>query len=243
MRRLLNSIKWDVRFQVKYGLYLAGTILTLVWIGVLYLFNGDGVKLAIPVVMLSDVSTMGLLFVGAILFFERGQGSIRAVITTPLKTGEYIISKVVSLTLFISLFSMILTLAISMIKGLTINWIFLILSVVLIAAEYVLIGFYLSTFFKNFTDFLLPMGLLFGVLNIPIFSMFNIPAIESTKTLLYILPSTGLIKLLQGIYSNQSMMDVLYAIVYNLIIIFVLYRLCLKNFNTKIIGRAGDLDG
>lgn len=242
MKRLLNAIRWDVRFQKNYGLYMAGTVLTLVWIGVLSLFNGEAMKLAVLVVLISDVSTMGLLFIGAILFFERGQGSIRAVITTPLKTKEYILAKVISLTFFITVFSVMLVVIISLIKGIQFSGFYLIVSVIVIAAEYVLIGFYLSTFFRNFTDFLLPMGLVFGVMNLPIFTMFNIPALESFRYLFYVIPSTGLVKLLQGLYEPQSLTIILYAILYNSFIIHLLFKLCVRNFNTKIIGREVDLD-
>ena len=242
MKRLLNAIKWDVRFQKNYGLYMAGTVLTLVWVGVLSLFNEEGIKLAVQVVLLADVSTMGLLFIGAILFFERGQGSISAVITTPLKTKEYVLSKVISLTVFITVFSVLLVVLTSFIKGIKFNGFYLMLAVLIIAVEYILMGFYLSTFFKNFTDFLLPMGLVFAFMNLPIFTMFNIQSLEKFTYLFYVIPSTGLVKLLQGLYAAQSGLVVLYAIVYNSLLIYVLFKLCIKNFNTKVIGREGDID-
>ena len=121
MMRLISAIKWDIFFQMKYGLYTAGAVLTLVWVGILSLFSGEAIRLAVPIVLLSDISTMGLLFIGSIIFFERGQGSIAAVITTPLKTKEYIVSKIVSLTLFITMYSLLLTLLTSWFKGQTLN--------------------------------------------------------------------------------------------------------------------------
>jgi fluoroquinolone transport system permease protein len=227
---------------MKYGLYTAGAVLTLVWVGILSLFSGEAIRLAVPIVLLSDISTMGLLFIGSIIFFERGQGSIAAVITTPLKTKEYIVSKIVSLTLFITMYSLLLTLLTSWFKGQTLNMLMLFIASVLIAVEYTLIGFYLSTFFKKFTDFLLPMGLVFAIMNLPIFTMFNIPALEAFDKLFYIIPSTGFVKLLLGLYTPLSGLDVMYALLYNGIVIVVLFKLCIKNFNTKIIGRSADLD-
>jgi len=242
MRILKNVLKWDIIFQIKYGLYLAGFVLSLVWIGVLSLFSGEALMIAIPIVLLSDVSTMGLLFIGAILFFERGQGSIHAVITSPLKTSVYILSKLISLTIFITIFTCFVVFAIALIKGMSVNVVFLLLSVVLISMEYVLLGFWLSTFFKNFTDFILPMGLVFAVFNLPLFTLFNIESLEAIKYAFYIIPTTGFVKLLQGLYSPQSIFDILYALIYNTLFIALLYKMCIKTFNTKIIGRSGDID-
>lgn len=242
MRIFTNVLKWDIIFQMKYGLYIAGFVLSLVWIGILSLFSGEALMIAVPIVLLSDVSTMGLLFIGAILFFERGQGSINALITTPLKTSVYVLSKLISLTIFISIFSCLVVFATSLIKGMSVNIIFLLLSVVLISMEYVLLGFWLSTFFKNFTDFILPMGLVFAVFNLPLLTLFNIDSLEFLNYVFYIIPSTGFVKLLQGLYFEQSIFDVLYALIYNTLFIVVLYKMCIKTFNTKIIGRSGDID-
>lgn len=242
MSRLLNTIKWDIKFQAKYGLYLAGMVLTAVWVGVLSLFSGEALFVAVPLVLISDVSTMGLLFIGSILFFEKGQGSINAVITTPLKTSEYILSKVISLTLFVFLFTFVLVGAISIIKGITSNFSILSLAVLLIAVEYILGGFYLTMFFKTFTDFLLPMGLVFGFFSLPLLAMFNLEALEQVKNLFYLIPTHGLIMLLQGMFETPSWATIIYAVVYNGLVIYVLYRLCVKGFNTKWVGRFGDID-
>ena len=242
MKRLISAIKWDIHFQMKYGLYTAGAVLTLVWIGVLSLFSGQAIGLAVPIILLSDVSTMGLLFIGSIIFFERGQGSLAAVVTTPLKTKEYIVSKVVSLTLFITVYSLILAFITSWLKGQALNPLILIVAILLIAVEYTLIGFYLSTFFKKFTDFLLPMGLVFAIMNLPLFTMFDIPALEAFNKLFYIMPSMGFVKLLLGLYTPPSGLDVMYALVFNGLVIVILFKRCIKNFNTKIIGRSADLD-
>ncbi|MGB3366880.1 MAG: ABC transporter permease [Acidaminobacteraceae bacterium] len=163
-------------------------------------------------------------------------------ITSPLKTSIYVLSKLISLTIFITIFSFFVVFAIAIIKGMSLNIIFLFLSVVLISMEYVLLGFWLSTFFKNFTDFILPMGLVFVIFNLPLFTLFNIESLDVLKYAFYIIPSTGFVKLLQGLYSPQSIFDILYAIIYNTLFIVVLYKMCIKTFNTKIIGRSGDID-
>jgi fluoroquinolone transport system permease protein len=194
----------------------------------------------IPIVVLSDVGTMGMLFIGAIVFFEKGQGSIKALIVTPVKPKEYIQAKVISLLCFVMLATFFVIIGPTLIKGVSINIVFYPIAVILIATPYILLGFILSAYFKSFTDFIFPMGLVFMVLNLPLLFLFDIKALEPFRGLIYILPSHGMVLLLKAMFEPQKALDLTYAILYNMIIIRWLYLKSIKIFNQKVIGRQGD---
>jgi len=243
MKRLLNIMKWDMIFQMNYKLYPVGVVITVVWIAILAILPGEIMEYALPIILLADLSTMGLMFIGAILFFEKGQGSIHAVIVTPMKTSDYLLSKVITLCAYIVLISTIVVVATAFIKGLTVNYLFVILATVLTSVAYTFGGFLLSSRYKKFTDFFLPMALVFGFFNIPLIWMFDVESVEAFRALIYVIPSHGLIILLQSMFEPQPWYDIAYAVVYNSFVIFVLYKLCIKSFNKKVIGRSSDIDG
>lgn len=242
MNKLLSTIIWDIKFQINNKLYAVGIVLTIMWIGVISLFPAEYMKYVIPIAMLSDLATMGLLFMGAIVYFERGQGSVYAIVTTPLKTTEYILSKVISLCLYVLIVSTVVIVSVTVIKGLSVNYMFMLLALLVTAVPYILAGFLLSSFFKTFTDFLFPMGLFFAFFNVPLLWMFDIKVIQSIGHLIYIIPSHGLVILLQSMFIPKPWYDIVYAVVYNGIATYALYKLCIKNFNKRIIGRSRDID-
>lgn len=239
MSKLLNLVKWDIKFQLNNGLYIAGAILSLVWLFVLIIFPASAMEYVIPIVVLSDVGTMGMLFIGAILFFEKGQGSIKAVVVTPMKPQTYIQSKVISLLIFVVLATFIVIIGPTLIKGIPINLIIFPAAIIIIATSYILLGFILSAYFKSFTDFIFPMGLVFMVLNLPLLFIFDISALEPFRRFVYLLPSHGMVILLKGMFEPQTARDLIYAVIYNLIIIRVLYWKSIQVFNQKVIGRQG----
>lgn len=242
MNKFLSTIKWDVRFQISNKLYAVGFVLTVMWIGVIILFPAEYMQYVIPIVLLSDLATMGLLFMGAIVYFERGQGFIYSIVTTPLKTSEYLISKVISLSLYVLLVTTAVVASVSFIKNLNANYMYMLLSVLVASAFYTLLGFLLSSFFKTFTDFLFPMGVLFTFFNMPLLWMFDIASLQGFRHIIYIMPSYGLVILLQSILTPKPWYDIVYAVIYNTIAIHALYRLCIKHFNRRIIGRSRDID-
>jgi fluoroquinolone transport system permease protein len=241
MQKLLNLVKWDIKFQLNNGLYIAGAVLSMVWIFVLILFPSTSMSYVIPIVVLSDVGTMGMLFIAAIVFFEKGQGSIKALIVTPVKPKTYIQAKVISLLCFVMLATFFVIIAPTIIKGISINLFMYTIAVTLIATSYILLGFILSAYFKSFTDFIFPMGLAFMILNLPLLYLFEIKSLEPFRGLMYILPSHGMVILLKGMFEPQKTLDLVYAVVYNIIIIRWLYLKSIKIFNQKVIGRQGDL--
>ena len=241
MQKLFNLVKWDIKFQSNNGLYIAGSVLTLVWIFVIILFPPESMSYVIPIIVLSDVGTMGMLFIAAIVFFEKGQGSIKALIVTPVKPKTYIQAKVISLLCFVLLATFFVIIAPTMIKGVSISLFFYPIAVILIATPYILLGFILSAYFKSFTDFIFPMGLVFMILNLPLLYLFEIKSLEPFRWLIYILPSHGMVILLKGMFEPQKALDLIYAVLYNMIVIRWLYLKSIKIFNQKVIGRQGDL--
>lgn len=98
-RRLISMLRWDIQLQIRYGLYtLYAAIVALYVIGLVSL--PTAVRPAVvTVVVFTDPVFLGLLFTGALVLFEKGDGVLNALAVSPLRRREYLLSKTLSLTL------------------------------------------------------------------------------------------------------------------------------------------------
>lgn len=95
--RLINLIYGDIRFQFKYGFYFIYVIFTAMYISLIFFLPLEWKEKAAAVLIFSDPSAMGLFFMGAIVLLEKSERVINTIAVSPVKAGEYIMSKVVSL--------------------------------------------------------------------------------------------------------------------------------------------------
>lgn len=95
--RVKSLISGDIRFQFKYGFYLVYAFFTAVYVSLFYIFPQSWRGKAASIMILSDPAAIGLFFMGAIVLFEKSERVLNAIAVSPVKTGEYIASKVVSL--------------------------------------------------------------------------------------------------------------------------------------------------
>ena len=90
---------WDARLQYRYGFYLVYTVVTAFYVLGLQLVPADWRADAIALVVVTDPAVLGFYFVGALVLFEKDQGVLDALVTTPLGVAGYLTTKVASLTL------------------------------------------------------------------------------------------------------------------------------------------------
>ncbi len=95
--RLINLIYGDCRFQFKYGFYFVYVIFTIMYILLMFFLPLEWREKSAAVLIFSDPSAMGLFFMGAIVLLEKSERVLNTIAVSPVRAGEYIISKVVSL--------------------------------------------------------------------------------------------------------------------------------------------------
>jgi fluoroquinolone transport system permease protein len=99
--RIINLIRGDIRFQFKYGFYFVYAVFTAIYISLIFVMPLVWRERAAAIMVFSDPAAMGLFFMGAIVLLEKSERVLNSIAVSPVKTGEYILSKVISL-LFIS---------------------------------------------------------------------------------------------------------------------------------------------
>ena len=102
MRRFLASLRRDVLLQVRYKLVAVSLFMVAFWSGLLALvpeaFRPEP-TLFVPAFVVINLLTTTFYFICGLVLFEKGEAVLSALVTTPLRDREYLLSKVVSLTL------------------------------------------------------------------------------------------------------------------------------------------------
>ena len=241
MKRLLSTIKTDVTVQVRNKLYTVGmSVAVLIAIMLSQLAAPDELPAVIPATMLLIIGSTTLIYVAGMIVFERDEGTINAVIVSPLRISEYLWSKIISLTFLATLEAAVMVGGALLILGFSLaitvpNVALLLLGIIAIGILYTLIGVILIARFDKITDFLIPMSAVFSVLQLPF--LYFLGWVEHPLFLL--IPTSAPTVLMQGAYVPLSAWEWFYAIGYTVLLIPGLTFWAYRAFEKHIVMNVG----
>jgi len=118
---------------------------------------------------------MSIVFIGSIMFFEKSEQTISTLLVTPTSTDEQIFSKVIANTVHMLFSSLLIVLVFYFLKGVTVNFFWLIPMVIICISFHSLLGYVFSYHTKYFTSMLLAVMMFIIIFSIPsILFQFNI---------------------------------------------------------------------
>lgn len=241
MTRLLAAMRTDVTVQIRNNLYTIGIgIGVFVAILLSQLISAEQLSTAIPTLLLLVVGGSTLLYVAGLIIFEKDEGTLSAVIVSPLRTTEYLGSKIITLTLLAMLEAAV------MIGGALLimrsggafalpNIPILVLATLAMGALYTLIGIVLIVRYDSITDFLVPVIVIALVLQVPLFYFMNLVA----NPLLLIIPTSAPTMIMRGAFVSLSAVEWLYALGYTTALLLALSVWAYRAFQTHIIMKVG----
>ncbi len=208
-------------------------ILSLVYIIILSLFNQEIAKVAVPILVFIDPSVLGLFFIGGMVLLEKEQGIIELLYITPLKVGEYLLSKLLTLGILSIIAGVII--AVVVYKGET-NFLLFISGILLTSILFTLIGFIISTRTKSINEYLVKIIPWMLIMIIPCFSLIPNPIIpKAINYLLNIIPSVAGLKLVVGAFYGLPIVDSLLYLLYLVIINVFLFIKTKRLFKKRVI--------
>jgi fluoroquinolone transport system permease protein len=195
MRTFLNLLKWDLVLLAKYGILPVAIGIGLLYIVLIYLLNipSDIIILLI----FSDPSMMGFIFVGVMILFEKQAGTTSAIIVTPLQPWQYLLSKSTSL----SIPAVIVSAAMALASNVPVNYLFLIVAIVLTSILFLLLGFVGVQRVKTFNQYILIIPMFLAPLCIPIVEFFGL----WETPLMWIIPTHASLELLKAAYNEVKL--------------------------------------
>jgi fluoroquinolone transport system permease protein len=218
----------DIRFQLKHGFYLVYAIITVMYLIILSFLPENILSIALPLIVYSDPSVLGLFFIGGIVLMEKGQGVLMVLVVSPLRTSEYILSKVISLTIV----SVLAAFAITWFSYYpTVNWWLLLVATILTSGIFTLLGIMINAGCNTVNQYMLktiPYMLLFIL---PCFTLLGFPYSE----LFVIIPSVAALKLMLGAYHGISGFEMAALAIYLFAINYMLLKLAITTFEKRIV--------
>ncbi|MDX9782875.1 MAG: hypothetical protein RBT35_07860 [Bacteroidales bacterium] len=226
--RLLHAVWADIRFQFKQGFYLVYVLITIMYLIILSFLPEDILSVGLPLVVFSDPSVLGLFFIGGIIMLEKMQGILSVLVVSPLRTIEYILSKVISLA-FVSV------LAAFAITGFShygsVNWLLVFLSTVLTSAIFTLCGIMITAGCNTVNQYMIKTVPYMLLLVLPCFSLIGFPYSD----LFTIIPSVAALRLMLGAYTGIPLYEAVGLIIYLVGMNYLFLRWVIIVFENKII--------
>ncbi|WP_342306171.1 ABC transporter permease [Methanolobus sp. ZRKC5] len=237
MNRLFSAVRTDVTVQLRNNLYTIGIIAgILVAVAISQVAGPDQLQSIVPALMLMVAGGSTLLYVAGMIIFEKDEGTLNAIIVSPLRTSEYLLSKVITLTALATLESFVMIGGTMLIMSFQDSVSFpniplLLIGIIAIGVIYTLIGIILIVRFDRITDFLIPMSVVAVLLQLPFLYFLG----WIVHPLFLIIPTSAPAMLMLGAYVQLTSWQWTYATVYTGIQIAVLSVWASRAFKTHII--------
>lgn len=221
-------IRGEIKRSVKYKVLTVGTGVSFIWLIVIYFLRKNYLEMqtVIPMLIFADTVLMPVILIGASIFFEKQEGSVRSLLVSPLSEWQIIIGKIVNSVFTSIISSTIVLVGALLMTNIRINILLFYLYIILITSAHAAIGFALSLVSRDFNSMLVNYMLFYFLFIMPpILIMFNlIPS--KYEIIALISPSEGANILLNSIINNQGAewYMILISIVYLAVITFVLMK-------------------
>jgi fluoroquinolone transport system permease protein len=185
-----------------------------------------------------DPAVIGIMFIGALVLFEKSENVLQALVITPMKVDDYLLSKITSLTILSVISAAIFIALLNIFGGIVFNILFLALGIILTSILLILLGFILVSRVNSLNEYLLAMIVSFLGLTFP--PMLHLSGLYE-NVIFYLWPTQASFTLFTGVFNAASLelWEIAYGILYQVIWIGLLYFLARKAFYKHIVLRGG----
>ncbi len=230
--RTLSAIAYDIRFQIRHDFYYAYALVTVLYIVFIRIMPVDTREYLAILILLTDPTVLGFFFIGGIVLLEKDQNIFASLFVTPMKVGEYITAKLVSLTLLSLLSSAAIAYAST--PG-SFNPLIFIVSVVPSSVFFTLAGLALAARVKTINGYIIASPFFLTPFILPLFGFMKL----FHSPIYYLLPGYSSVQLLAGAYNGITFANALYSIGLIMIWNVLAYYWACRWFRKYIISAIG----
>jgi fluoroquinolone transport system permease protein len=232
MKRVWNSLKYDVLSHFRNGIYYIYAIISVIYIIALRMIPPEMKDIAATIILFSDPSLLGFFFIGAIILLEKAHKTMENLFVTPLRIGEYIISKTIALSVVTVVFSFIIVLFSYQFKF---NPFFLFCGVFLSSILFTLLGFIAAVKVKTLNGYLWIAPLYVVVAFLPIVEYLGFPP----TLFYYLIPGKASLILIEAAFNKVGLGNLIYAFLTMAFLIILVYGWSRRVFHKNVIMRIG----
>lgn len=230
MYRLIKLIELDFKLIVRNKILAVAALVTFLYVIIIQVLPEESFTMVLTLLIFSDPVMLGFMFTGALVLFEKSSNTIQALSVTPVRPGEYLLSKGVALTAIAFAASLVMALA-----GVRLNFSFFYLSaaVVLSSLLFIFGGFVGVSRVRTFNQYFIIIPLFMIPTCLPFLNYFG-----ATDTLVwYIVPTQASLILFQFAFEGTasfSVADMVYALVYLPASVLVSYRFANREYSRML---------
>lgn len=236
MKRLLATIRTDLRLQLRNGFYIAAAFVVVVLVILMRQLPEASRSLGLPMIIFGNLLINGFFFMAGLVLLEKGEGTLEAQVVTPLRTGEYLISKVTTLTLLSLLESALIVL---LTVGLDINWLALLAGVALMTPLLALAGFLLVSRYDTLNEFMFPAVGVIAVLSLPLLPTFGLLEGVLNDFWVYAMPLEPSWLLLQAVVAPVEPWQSIFGLLGGALWVAIAFMLAQRAFYRFVIMKQG----
>lgn len=210
MNRFASLLKLDMILIIRNRILHIAALITALYAGILQVLPENNFITVMITLIFTDPVTLGFMFIGVMVLFEKGGNTLQALSVTPVRAEEYLWSKAITLTLVALVASVLMALAG---VGLQFRPGFLIAAVVFSSILFVFIGFIGVSKVKTFNQYfiVIPVFMVPGFL--PFLNFFHI----TDTWLWYLLPTQASLVLFSAAFETTvtiTRIEIIYALLY-----------------------------
>ncbi len=232
LRTLARAVVWDLRLQLRYQIVTVAVLVTAAYgIGLRLLPEQWRADVTVLLV-LSDPTMIGFLFVGALMLFERGAGTLHAVAVTPLTPALYVGAKALSLTAVSVVCALTMTVTA---HGTGFRPVPLLTAVVLTSALFVCVGVAAVVRVRSLNEYLLIVPVFLVPLYLPLLGFLGIGG----RAAYHVLPTQASLLLIERSLAPRPLWEVFYAVGLLAVAGAAAFVWAVRSFDARVRGRVG----
>ena len=238
MSNLKNMLKWEFKLLYRYKIIHISILSVFLYFLTTQAIEDMNRPIFHSLLLFFDPATIGIMFVGALVLFEKSENVLQALVITPMKTNDYLLSKITSLTILSCVSAIIFILLLNIFGGIDFNIFFLASGIILTSILLILLGFILVSRLKSINEYLLAMALFFLALTFP--PMLHLSGLYENM-IFYLWPTHASLLIFRGVF-NEAVLEtweIAYGIIYQIVWIGLLFFLARRAFYKHIVSTGG----
>jgi fluoroquinolone transport system permease protein len=214
MKKSFNIFLSEVRRLLDYKIIYFGLVVTFLWVVVLALTNEQEAIALLPQLLILDAGLMTVILIGSSFYFEKQEGTLKAILVSPVQPVHVIVAKVLA-SLVPSLLSVtLMTLTIGIIHAYWISFPIALLIIMMATIAHLSLGFILMFTSPDFMSLLVKYTFFAFLLYLPsILVPLNLIT-PNWEWIALISPSYAAQYLIQGLFVNISSINLWLSVLF-----------------------------
>jgi fluoroquinolone transport system permease protein len=221
-------LKKEITLQWRQGFWLVYFVFTAIYVTVLLNLPEKNRMLVSLILILSDTTMLGIIFIGALVLLEKQQAVIQSLFVTPLEPSQYIWSKTISLSLIAVCMSMLVYLPVWHFTAYTL---LLLACIAFTAGTFVLLGLGLAARVDTINQY---FGLMMGASMVLILPVLPYLLLEQHPVFLF-LPYVASLDLMLGARESLPLWRIFLDIILLVAWGYIAYKFALRRVTRYLV--------